>query len=125
MTVSLSCIVVDAHDPAALAGFWQSLLGWPLETGTEDDGTVVHSLVRPGGPPLSMDFVPATEAKSGKNRLHLDLRPAAGSSQAIELQRLYDLGAKDADIGQGVQTWHVLTDPEGNEFCLLRNPDSE
>ncbi len=38
-----------------------------------------------------------------------------------ELERLLAIGARPADIGQtGNESWHVLADPEGNEFCLLR-----
>jgi Glyoxalase-like domain len=40
--------------------------------------------------------------------------------QDAELARLRSLGARPFDIGQGDVTWHVLADPEGNEFCLLR-----
>jgi hypothetical protein len=57
------------------------------------------------------------EPKSGKNRLHLDLRPR---DQAAEVARLEGLGARRIDIGQGDQTWVVLADPDGNEFCVLR-----
>ena len=57
-----------------------------------------------------------SEAKAGKNRLHLDFRP---DDRDAEVARLLDLGATRADIGQGDQTWVVLRDPEGNEFCVL------
>jgi hypothetical protein len=41
--------------------------------------------------------------------------------QDAELERLLALGARPADVGQtGNEQWHVLADPEGNEFCLLR-----
>ncbi|MGV8910466.1 MAG: VOC family protein [Propionicimonas sp.] len=41
--------------------------------------------------------------------------------QGAELERLLEIGARPADIGQtGEEQWHVLLDPEGNEFCLLR-----
>ena len=59
------------------------------------------------------------EAKSAKNRLHLDVR-AEGSSTSEELQRLLNLGARRIDVGQGPEiSWVVLADPEGNELCLL------
>jgi len=63
-------------------------------------------------------FVQADEAKVAKNRLHLDFRP---DDQAAEVDRLERLGAARADVGQGEQTWVVLVDPEGNEFCVLRS----
>ncbi len=57
------------------------------------------------------------DAKAVKNRLHIDLRP---DDQAAEVERALSLGARHVDIGQGEQTWVVLADPEGNEFCILR-----
>jgi glyoxalase superfamily protein len=61
------------------------------------------------------------EARSGKNRLHLDIAPATGTQEA-EVERLVDLGAtrlaSDPEL-----PWVVLADPEGNEFCVLP-PDS-
>nr|WP_205711749.1 VOC family protein [Euzebya tangerina] len=50
----------------------------------------------------------------------VESRMAALDYQAEELERLLDLGATRVDIGQGEQTWVVLADTEGNEFCLLR-----
>jgi len=46
---------------------------------------------------------------------------AADRDQDAELERLLALGATPADVGRtGTEGWHVLADPEGNEFCLLR-----
>ena len=57
------------------------------------------------------------EAKPGKNRVHFDLRP---DDQEREVERLEALGATRLDIGQsGSESWVVLADPEGNEFCVL------
>jgi hypothetical protein len=56
----------------------------------------------------------------GKLRLHIDVNPT-DRDQDAELERLLGLGATPADVGQtGEENWHVLADPEGNEFCLLR-----
>jgi predicted enzyme related to lactoylglutathione lyase len=71
-------------------------------------------------------FVQATRPKTHKNRLHLDL---AGSRLAPDhqhaIQRLLDLGAASADIGQGAVSWTVLADPEGNEFCVMPEPGTD
>jgi hypothetical protein len=64
-------------------------------------------------------FVTVPEAKTVKNRIHLDVSPA-GCDQDEELARLLALGARPVDVGQGDSPWFVLADPEGNEFCLLR-----
>ena len=72
-----------------------------------------------------IDVGPAHGAKSGKSRLHLDLR-ADGVSTEDELERLIALGARTVDIGQGLDaSWTVLADPEGNEFCLLKGTVQE
>lgn len=62
-------------------------------------------------------FLRVPDRKTGKNRLHIDLRP---EDHALEVARLESLGARRVDIGQGDQTWTVLADPDGNEFCVLR-----
>jgi hypothetical protein len=58
------------------------------------------------------------EGKTVKNRLHLDLNPT-DREQDDEVRRLLDLGARHVDVGQGQESWVVLADPEGNEFCVL------
>jgi hypothetical protein len=123
----LTEIVVDCHDPDALAAFWAAALGYhvvraedgqveiaPWEREPADLGERVRQA--PGVPTLV--FVRVPEAKTVKNRLHLDIRPVDGSSTA-EVERLIGLGARGADVGQGQVPWVVLADPEGNEFCVL------
>jgi hypothetical protein len=63
-------------------------------------------------------FVTVPEAKTVKNRLHIDLNPDA--DRDAEIERLVGLGARKVDVGQGDVAWTVLADPEGNEFCVLR-----
>jgi catechol 2,3-dioxygenase-like lactoylglutathione lyase family enzyme len=119
MAARLSEVVVDARDPARLAAFWCDVLGW-RPTGAYD-GEVIE-IADPGGSRPTLVFVPVPDdAKVVKNRVHLDLSPS-GCDQQEELRRLLSLGARELDIGQGEQTWVVLADPEGNEFCLLRTP---
>ena len=84
----------------------------------EDDPDGVE-LVAPDGSRPSLVFVPVADPKQVKNRIHLDVSPS-GCDQAEELVRLLSMGAVRVDVGQGDQTWHVLADLEGNEFCLLR-----
>jgi hypothetical protein len=63
-------------------------------------------------------FLRVPKPQAGKNRLHLDLRP---DDQAAEVERVKSLGARPVEIGQqGDESWVVLADPEGNEFCILR-----
>jgi hypothetical protein len=123
MTSRLISVPIDCADPARLAGFWAEVLGWRIrETGFQrtehgPDGAVLSD---PGGGEIELDFRWVPDGpKTTKNRLHLDIRPT-DRSQADELERLLALGARRVDVGQGEQTWHVLADPEGNEFCLCR-----
>jgi hypothetical protein len=62
-------------------------------------------------------FQPVPEAKPAKNRLHLDIAPATGTQQS-EVDRLVSLGATVVADEPDLH-WVVLTDPEGNEFCVL------
>ena len=119
MTIRWQCVCVDSSDPSRVAAFWEKALGWRRTYDTPDE--VV--LEPPEGSPedgIAPDvlFLRVPEAKTVKNRLHLDLRP---DDQAAEVARLEALGATRVSVGQGDDaTWVVLADPEGNEFCVLR-----
>jgi catechol 2,3-dioxygenase-like lactoylglutathione lyase family enzyme len=95
--------------------FWSEALGWPL-VWDQDEETAIQS--PRGGTKISWGG-PPWRAKTGKNRLHLDLAPPAGEDQEAEVERLVSLGAKRIDIGQGDVSWVVMADPDGNEFCVL------
>jgi predicted enzyme related to lactoylglutathione lyase len=119
MTIRIGTVTVDAIDPRRLAQFWSEALGWELEV--DGDGDV---LVRPaeGHPDHNRTshllFLGVPELKSAKNRIHLDLVP---DDQTAEVERLEALGATRASVGQtGRESWVVMADPEGNEFCVLR-----
>jgi hypothetical protein len=117
-------IVVDCVDVAAQGLWWSETLGWPIVWEASDE-----VVVAPGEDPDSatgpgLVFVPVPEGKSIKNRLHIDLAPAAEDDQAAEVNRLVERGATLADVGQGMEvSWVVLRDPEGNEFCVLSPRD--
>ncbi len=114
-------LIVDCADPRRLAEFWSAVLGWQ-PTGRYDE-EVFDEDVEIAGPPgsgPSLVFVRVPEAKTVKNRLHIDVNPV-GCEQEQEVERLVGLGARRIDIGQGESSWIVLADPEGNEFCVLRS----
>lgn len=116
MGLRIGAVIIDCADPGRVARFWAAALDWVINRdedpewvvepreGTRDDCVV---------PDLLLIKVP--EPKSIKNRLHLDLRP---EDQATEIARLEALGATRVDVGQGDQSWVVMADPEGNEFCV-------
>jgi predicted enzyme related to lactoylglutathione lyase len=114
MSLEWEQLVVDAHDPHALAAWWRDALGWVV---VSDDPDEVEIRPTPDRLP-GMLFGRNDDEKITKNRLHLDLRP---DDQDAEVRRLTELGASRVDIGQGEQSWVVLGDPEGNEFCVLRS----
>jgi hypothetical protein len=116
MTSRLAAVVIDASQPGRIAEFWCAVLGWRV-LGEEEDGVITIGPAGRAWP--TIDVAPVPEAKTIKNRLHLDLR-ADGISTAAELDRLLGLGARRAYVGQPAgASWVVLADPEGNEFCLL------
>jgi len=137
-------VVVDCADPHSLADWWAEALGWVVEPQDEDfirsmidqgfateDQTTRHrgrlvwavgaAVTHPEGteraPRILFQQVP--EAKTVKNRVHLDLRPGTQPDLA-ERDRLLALGA--TEVGSGTEgpytAWVVLQDPEGNELCL-------
>jgi len=117
MSARLSTVVIDCRSPQVLADFWSRILGWRVVDVGDEGWIEIGDGDRNG---TNMLFEPVEEPKAGKNRVHVDLNPL-GVEQTDELDRLLGLGAVRVDIGQGEQTWVVLADPEGNEFCLLRD----
>ena len=138
-------LVIDCADPHTLADWWADTLGWEAEGTDEDfirrmikeglasdDDTVVHkgklhwktgaAINHPDGresgrPRILFQLVP--EPKTIKNRVHIDLRPVSDDPE----KQIADLVARGAtEIGRGQEgpytKWAVLTDPEGNEFCV-------
>jgi len=130
MTCRVTEINVDCTDPGALAGFWCAALGYTVLEATDglvevgpERGSNAELLeaVRRAPVAPSMFFALVPEGKTVKNRLHLDLSPI-DCTQTEEVARLELLGARRADVGQtGAESWVVMADPEGNEFCVLRS----
>lgn len=111
-------ITLDCNDLDAQARFWAAALGCPVEDVIE--GRYV-ALAAPGVD-LTLQRVP--EAKTVKNRMHIDLLVG---DVAAEVRRLESLGATRmtrTPRQQFGQTWYVMADPEGNEFCLAHDPAS-
>ncbi|GLI01074.1 VOC family protein [Phytohabitans aurantiacus] len=107
-------LVVDSQDPPRLARWWAEALGYQITYEKPDEVEIRRT---PDALP-GLIFVAVPESKTIKNRLHIDLRP---SDQEAEVERLVNMGARHVDVGQGDDvSWVVLADPEGNEFCVLR-----
>ncbi|MFI1507659.1 VOC family protein [Streptomyces sp. NPDC020597] len=112
MTLEWEQVIVDAADPVALGRWWAAALGWVVVDESPDEYEIRPERDRLPG----LLFGRTPDAKTVKNRLHLDFRP---DDRDAEVARLLALGARHVDIGQGEQPWVVLADPEGNEFCVL------
>ena len=138
-------VVVDADDPHALADWWAAALEWTVEPSDEafirsmidqghaslDDTTTHHGVLvwaegaairlvdgPPGTPRVLFQRVP--EAKTVKNRMHLDVRIGDDDLETVRAA----LEARGATYlhtaSQGPHSWITMTDPEGNEFCVSR-----
>lgn len=111
----MASVVVEfsAQEPERLARWWADVLGWHLDTRT---GTVVQ----PTGPGVPLRFVASARAKTRKNGVHLDLRSESHDDQNRIVERLFNAGARFADIDQSSDVpWVVMADVEGNELCVL------
>jgi len=120
MSTRLVHLVIDANDPPELARFWAAALGWEVAAEEPDEVEVAPAgYDYPDPVALPLVLVPVPEAKTVKNRVHLDLASRSAEHQADLVARLRGLGAQPLDIGQGDVPWVVLGDPEGNELCVL------
>ena len=138
-------ITVDCADPAGLAAFWAEALGYLVQAPPPGFGSWEQALEAMGVPPERHNdasavvdpdgsgprvfFQRVPEGKQAKNRLHLDVRAAPGLegearmvALEAEAERLVALGAtrlRRHEPAPPLGAGHlVLTDPEGNEFCL-------
>lgn len=106
----IKTVTFDCAEPLNTAAFWASALGSNVDEDSTSDKAFVEAAGW-GGPNLWFNKVP--EPKSGKNRIHFDLR--APGSIADEVSRLEGLGATVIQHGQDLV---VMQDVEGNEFCV-------
>jgi catechol 2,3-dioxygenase-like lactoylglutathione lyase family enzyme len=124
MTAFVSHTTIDCRNAFELSEWWKPVLGYADVDGDPNLPGHEECMIRDPETGHRLLFIEVPEAKAGKNRLHLDLRPRAGTRDE-EVARLLDHGAVEvADLrglhGPGTG-WVVLADPEGNEFCLLRS----
>ena len=103
-------LVVDCEDPVRIATWWSDVLGARRDDDDEHGFSWVERI--PGCPLESIVFVPVPEPKTVKNRIHIDV--TTFDVEALVGDGATLLRAKNDEIG-----WHVLADPEGNEFCAF------
>src|SRR5258708_35475241 len=112
-------IVIDCSDLGRSGQFWADVLGY--RACSEPSGAY-HSLIPENGEGIEVLLQRVRDDKHGKNRLHLDLRTA---DLAAEVSRILGLGASlltDRPVVEDGWQWHILADPDGNEFCVLQAP---
>ena len=113
VTLNIHNVVINCENPQRLAEFWTRA----LEMDVLEDYDSFVELGRPGSPvTLGLQHVP--ECRTGPNRVHIDLH---GEPREAAAQRLVELGAtiRGEQSPPGLDlVWTVLTDPEGNEFCI-------
>jgi hypothetical protein len=124
MTSYIAHTTVDCRNAYELSEWWKQVLGYvdvaddPNEPGHEE------CMILSPDTGHRVLFIEVPDVKRVKNRIHFDLRPTSGTRDE-EVERVVGLGATVIDdqrdhYGPGVG-WAVLTDPEGNEFCILRS----
>ncbi len=114
-------VVIDCASLDRAAEFWAAALGY-VRHGDASGRYLSLLPADGGGVEILLQQVP--EGKAGKTRVHLDLRTR---DLEPELDRLIRLGAHvltGQPLVEHGWRWHVLADPDGNEFCALQPPDS-
>ena len=116
MTAGLLAVSIDCADAGRVAGFWAAALGRSVNPGASPESARVGAADAAAGPLLAFHQVP--EAKTVKNRVHLDL---STTDATAETQRLVGLGASVVRVFEedGRHRWTTFADPEGNEFDLV------
>lgn len=110
-------VVVDVNDLVVMRDFWQEALGYRVDLETEDWVKLSDPFDR--GVSVSLQLVP--ERRNGKNRLHLDIY---AEDQMGEVERLERLGAGRVRGPEPDEDFVVLSDPEGNLFCVIDKSDT-
>jgi predicted enzyme related to lactoylglutathione lyase len=119
MSVTLSAVTFDCANATTLAQFWANVLDRSIDAGASEEFAAIGVDTSSGGAPGWM-FVRVPEPKGPKNRVHVDLTVA---DLTAEVERVMGLGARPlAEREEDGVRWTTLTDPEGNEFCLVANP---
>ena len=112
-------VVIDCSDLDRSAAFWSAVLGY---TGGQPATGPYRSLQPESGAGIDVLLQRVPDVKGQKNRLHLDLRTP---DLDAEVRRVLGLGATlltSEPVTEDGWSWHILGDPDGNEFCVLQPP---
>ncbi len=118
---TLGAVTFDCVNALHQARFWAAALEWDVAPDAGEHFAVIGGPRRPPDAP-NLLFLQVPEGKVAKNRNHVDLHTEALDT---ELQRLLELGATVIHEKNEFDThWYTLSDPEGNEFCLVEDAPS-
>ena len=113
----VAALPLASADPARDAGFWAELSGWVPVSGPS---SAPAALRHPSGCGPVLELLPeAAPHGEAKNRLHLDIRLEEGDDPDAVLARVIELAGHEVHHDWGELPWRVVTDPSGNELCLL------
>jgi predicted enzyme related to lactoylglutathione lyase len=115
--LTFDAVAIDCSDPVALSNFWKEVLGTEVE-GTGGDGPQYVDL-GPVGTVPTLRFQRVPELKASKNRLHLDLMADDLAAAAARVESLGGRPTGESHSEFGLE-WIIFQDPEGNEFCIIR-----
>ncbi len=119
-TITQVAVTFDCGDALAVAEFWSAALHRSIDPdGSAEFASIGYADAGPAQPAWMFTKVP--EGKTAKNRVHLDF---GAQDREGEVGRLVGLGATRVDdVTESGDTWTVLQDPEGNEFCIAQLPE--
>ena len=113
-------IVIDCSDLDRSAHFWSAVLGYQIGQATTGPYRSLGAQPSLAGIEVLLQRVP--ETKQQKNRLHLDLRTADLDTEVVRVVGLGATRLTAEPIAEDGWRWHILADPDGNEFCVLQPP---
>ncbi len=116
-------IVLDCVDLDRASAFWCGALGYVGPPPEWQSGSGSYRQFLPAdGDGIELLLQQVSEGHSGKNRVHLDLRTADLNGEVTRLVKLGAVRQTDEPVQEHGWTWHVLSDPDGNELCVLEPP---
>ncbi len=121
MTTYVASVTFDCANALTVAEFWSAVLDRPIDSGEPPASPFFARILPVEGDHRSpmMMFIQVPEAKTVKNRVHLDL---GTDDREAEVERLVGLGATRVhDKDEWGVSWTTLADPEGNEFCIAQH----
>lgn len=124
MTSYISHTTVDCANAYELSEWWKPVLGYVDIEGDPNLPGHEECMIRDPESDHQVLFIEVPDPKVGKNRVHFDLRPRAGTRDE-EVERLLQYGATQVADLRGIHGpgsgWVTFADPEGNEFCVVRS----